>query len=263
MFRPCSGHVPEMFRRRWKTLSRNKRTRYVAGMLIRPQTRFGPLTLGLAPKVVGTISQRQTLSERAAFPCDIVELRLDLLGADAPAWPEQIRNIESRGQPVIVTIRLASEGGKWSEADEARLPLFATALENAAAVDVEYRSAVLKEVSALACRKQRALIVSYHDFEKTPPLSELQQVVRTAANYGTVVKIATLTKTEEDVAVLRALFAEQCSASVCLLGMGPLGPRTRVELPRLGSCLTYGFLDAPIAPGQVAARELKAQLASG
>jgi 3-dehydroquinate dehydratase-1 len=226
-------------------------------MPIRPQTRFGPLTLGLAPKVVGTISQRETLAKPLAFPCDIVEVRLDLIGADTPAWPEQIRNI---AQPVIVTIRLASEGGKWTQPDEARLPLFETALQQATAVDVEYRSPLMKQVSALACKHQRALIISYHDFERTPPLSELQQIIRTGANYGTVVKIATLTKTEEDVATLRALFAEQCAASVCLLGMGPLGPRTRVEFPRLGSCLTYGYLDVPIAPGQVSASQLKESL---
>jgi 3-dehydroquinate dehydratase-1 len=226
-------------------------------MLIRPQTRFGPLTLGLAPKVVGTISQRETLAKPSSFPCDIVEIRLDLIGADTPAWTEQIRNISL---PVIVTIRLASEGGKWTQPDEARLPLFETALQTATAVDIEYRSPLMKQVSALACKHQRALIISYHDFEKTPPLAELQQVIRTATNYGTVVKIATLTKTEEDVATLRALFAEQCSASVCLLGMGPLGPRTRVEFPRLGSCLTYGYLDVPIAPGQLSANELKTRL---
>jgi len=127
-------------------------------------------------------------------------------------------------------------------------------------VDIEYRSPLMKQVSALACKHQRALIISYHDFEKTPPLAELQQIIRTGANYGTVVKIATLTKTEDDVATLRALFAEQCSASVCLLGMGPLGPRTRTEFPRLGSCLTYGYLDAPIAPGQVSASQLKESL---
>jgi len=223
-------------------------------MLVRPQTRFGPLTLGIAPKVVGIISRRQTLTNSVAFPCDIVEVRLDLLGADAPGWPELVRNIPL---PTIVTIRLANEGGRWTQPDEARLPLFEMALQNAVAVDIEYRSPLMKRVSALACRHQRALIISYHDFERTPPLAELQQVLRTAANYGTVVKIATLTRTEEDVATLRALFAEQCSASVCLLGMGPMGPRTRTEFPRLGSCLTYGYLDEPVAPGQLSAAQLK------
>ena len=81
-----------------------------------------------------------------------------------------------------------------------------------------------------------------------------------AANFGTVIKIATFTKTEEDVAVLRSLFDENCSVPLCALGMGPLGPQTRIEFPKLGSCLTYGYLDAPVAPGQVSARELMQQL---
>jgi 3-dehydroquinate dehydratase-1 len=220
-------------------------------MLLRPQTKFGPLTLGLAPRVVGTISRLDTLDRPEPFPCDIVELRLDLTGQGA---------LRTLAQPTIATIRLASEGGRWQQRDADRLPLFEAALRTVTTVDIEYRSPLLQQVSALACRQLKPLIVSYHDFEKTPPLPELQQVIRTAANYGTVVKIATRTETEDDIATLRALFAEQCSASVCLLGMGALGPRTRLEFPRLGSCLTYGYLDVPIAPGQVSAAQLKESL---
>ena len=87
-------------------------------------------------------------------------------------------------------------------------------------------------------------------------MDELRKIISAAANYGTVVKITTLTKTEDDVATLRALFQENCSAALCVLGMGPLGPQTRIEFPKLGSCLTYGYLDAPVAPGQLSAREL-------
>jgi len=218
-------------------------------MLMRPQTRFGPLLLGATPKVVGVVARAETLRQTGLFRCDIVEIRLDLAG-------NCIAEASRLQQPVIATIRLASEGGNWTQPDDARLPLFETALQQLTTVDVEYRSPIMRQVSALACRYQRPLIISYHDFEKTPPLAELQQVIRTAANYGTVVKIATMTRTEQDVATLQALFAEQCSSSVCLLGMGPLGPRTRLEFPRMGSCFTYGWLDEPVAPGQLAAAEL-------
>lgn len=229
-------------------------------MLIRPQTRFGSLLLGASPKVVGTIATPAGLAMSTTGACHIVELRLDLLGVDTAVWMAAARRMEAQGQPVVVTLRLASEGGRWDQPDEARWPLFEAALGAVTTVDVEYRSPLLARVSRQACVQQRPLIISYHDFDKTPPLAELQQVIRSAANHGTVVKIATLTSTEADVATLRALFAEQCSASVCLLGMGPLGPRTRHEFPRLGSCLTYGYLDQPIAPGQVSARELMATL---
>lgn len=210
--------------------------------MIRAQTKFGSFTLGSTPRVVGTVSKPDT--RIVAGDCDIVELRLDLI---------PFRSVEL---PVIATIRLASEGGQWTQPDEARLPIFDSALRQCTAVDVELRSVLLEKISALACRHQKALIVSYHDFDKTPPLSELRQVLNKAANYGTVVKIATLTRTEEDVATLRALFQENCSAALCVLGMGPLAKETRMEFPKLGSCFVYGYLDEPVAPGQPAARDL-------
>ena len=222
--------------------------------MIRAQTRFGNFMLGAAPRVVGTVSQAGTLAQLPTKDCDIVELRLDLIGADA------LRPLD---QPVIATIRLANEGGQWTRSDADRLPLFDAALQQCTAVDVEFRSSILEKVSALAGRHQKALIISYHDFDKTPPLSELRQVMSKAANYGTVVKIATLAQTEDDVAILRALFQENCSAALCVLGMGRLGAATRLKFPKLGSCFSYGYLDQPVAPGQPSARELMQQLRNG
>jgi 3-dehydroquinate dehydratase-1 len=233
--------------------------------MLHPETRFGSLTLGTAPRVVGTVSQADTLAKLAGagtHDCDIVEVRLDLIGADTPGWLEQAKAIEAKGVPVIATIRLAAEGGKWTQPDEARLLLFQTALEHLSAADIEFRSPLLKKVSACATRHQKALIVSCHDFHKTPPADELRQIIRKASVCGTIVKIATLVQTDADVAALRELLSEKWPSRICLLGMGKLGPQTRTLLPKLGSCLTYGFLDAPVAPGQIHARELMQQLRS-
>jgi len=227
--------------------------------MIRAQTQFSSLMLGVTPRIVGTVSEARTLAQLAAGAqrdCDIVEIRLDLIGQAADQWLEHAQAIEAGGLPAIATIRLAEEGGQWTLPDEARLPVFETALQQIAGADIELRSPLLEKVSALACRHHRALIISYHDFHRTPPLDELRTVMAQAANYGTVVKIATLAQTEDDLATLRALFNENCSAALCVLGIGPLGPQTRVEFPKLGSCLTYGYLDKPVAPGQPAAREL-------
>ena len=222
--------------------------------MIRAQTKFGNMMLGTSPRVVGCVSQADTLTRLPASDCDIIELRLDLIGGAA------LRPLD---QPTIATIRLANESGKWNAPDADRLPLFDAALRQCTAADVEYRSPLLEKVSGLAVKHQKALIISYHDFDKTPPLSELRQVMIKAANFGTVVKIATLTKTEEDLATLRALFRENCSAALSVLGMGPLSLQTRLEFPKLGSCLTYGYLDQPIAPGQPSARDLMQQLHCG
>jgi 3-dehydroquinate dehydratase-1 len=227
--------------------------------MIRAQTKFAGSMLGMNCQVVGTISQMpflQQCAESASLSCDVVELRLDLMGTDLRGWDVCAGTLEARHYPVIATVRHASEGGKWSGSEEERLTLIERALRCASAVDIEFRSPSLARVSAMAVKFQKALVVSYHDFERTPPVETLQQVVRLAPNYGTIVKIATYTRTEEDLAVLRELFRENCSASLCVLGMGPLSGQTRTEFPRLGSCLTYGYLDQPAAPGQPSAQEL-------
>ena len=231
--------------------------------MARGQTRFGKFALGSIPRVVGTVSQAETLVQLAAVTnrdCDIVEIRLDLIGPNTPRWVEHAQAIEARGLPVIVTIRLAEEGGQWKQPDEERLPLFDTALHDLTAVDIELRSPILGEVSALASRHECALIVSYHDFKQTPPIEDLRKVMAAAANFGSVVKIVTFTRTDEDVAILRTLLHEKSSTPLCVMGMGPLGPQTRVKFPKLGSCLAYGYLDAPIAPNQVPASDLMQQL---
>ena len=232
-------------------------------VMARAQTRFGNYMLGAVPRVVGTVSRADTLAQLAVGAnrdCDIVEIRLDLIGPDAPEWVEHARAIEAHGFPVIVTVRLTEEGGQWKQTDEARIPLFEIALLHLTAVDIELRSPIVGEVSALASRHQRALIVSHHDFECTPPVDELKKVMAAAANFGSVVKIVTFTKTDEDVGVLRTLLHEKSSTPLCVMGMGPLGPQTRVKFPKLGSCLAYGYLDAPVAPNQVPASDLMQQL---
>jgi 3-dehydroquinate dehydratase-1 len=225
----------------------------------RARTRFGNVTLGTASRIVGVISHGDTLQRLAVGgerECDIIELRLDLVGADTPRWLENAQAIEARGLPVICTVRLTEEGGQWKQSDEARLPLFEKALSHLAAADIELRSPLVERVSALARQHQRALIVSHHDFEKTPPLNELKEIMNRAAKYGTVVKVATAANNEQDIGTLRSLLHEECPVPLCLIGMGPVGAQTRVEFPKLGSCLTYGYLDTPVASGQISAREL-------
>lgn len=230
----------------------------------------GKFAIGDTPQVVGVVSQTGTLTRlaaRAEHDCDIVEVRVDLIGAYEPhsphadpVWLQHAQAIEKRGLPVVVTVRLAAEGGKWKQPDELRVPLFEAALRHLAAADIELRSPIIERVSALAREHKRGLIVSHHDFGRTPPLEELRVFVDKAARYGTVAKIVTLVKTEADLAILRALLAEKRPTPLCVLGMGPLGPQTRVDFPKFGSCLTYGYLDTPVAIGQVSARELMRQI---
>ena len=45
--------------------------------------------------------------------------------------------------------------------------------------------------------------------------------------------------------------------AVCTIAMGDLGRHSRVIAPIYGSVMTYGYMDAPTAPGQLRVDELK------
>ena len=77
------------------------------------------LNLDAGPLVVGVLS---SLDGNVPLAGDIVEVRLDKTGRP-PDWLDRCQAIEARGQPVLLTIRLRSEGGEWPEDDRGRLKI--------------------------------------------------------------------------------------------------------------------------------------------
>jgi 3-dehydroquinate dehydratase-1 len=77
-----------------------------------------------------------------------------------------------------------------------------------------------------------------------------------------VVKVATRVSSLADhdvlVDVLRARRGGE--PPLALVAMGAMGTSLRSYLPCVGSRLTYGFIDSPAAPGQIAARDLVSRL---
>ena len=218
--------------------------------------------LRAAPAVVGVVSQARSLDVLAQYgstECDWVEVRLDQFLAEAPRWLAACRRIEDHGLPVLLTLRHRAEGGAWTGPAAERLALYEEALLTVSAVDLEISR---NEIPGLveAARAAGALVIgSFHDFHGTPSAAALAGIVREGLTQGAdIVKIATLIGTTKDEMRLESLM--EASDPLAIIGMGPEGPRTRVSFPRAGSLLTYGFLDQGVAPGQVAARDLKRQL---
>ena len=129
---------------------------------------------------------------------------------------------------MLLTIRLSSEGGGWETADEQRLGLFENGLRDLAGVDVEWRSKIARRVARLAKSRRKVCVLSYHDFEGTPPQKELEAVIARAQEWASIVKISTQINGREDEEVLRALLAGKWKKPLCVIGMGPAWARTRV-----------------------------------
>lgn len=228
---------------------------------------LGPHRLGAAPRVVGVISSGLTLERIAAGfrpACDVAEFRADLFGVDAPDWLERAMELERDGLPVLLTIRHRDEGGHWFRSEAERVAAYRQVLPFVSAIDVELHSPSCPELLAAAHTHGRVCIGSCHDFAGMPDADRLRAMFERGREVGVdVVKIAAVARTEEDVLRMESLLAGRGDRLLCVLGMGPLGPESRVRLARAGSCLTYGYVDEPSAPGQISSAELKRLLAAG
>jgi len=143
----------------------------------------------------------------------------------------------------------------------ARRQALAVLLPSAAIVDIEVRSIASMGVIVHQARQASVLVLaSFHDFQKTPALVRLRDVVRRAQDYGAdAIKIAARTSSPGDVARLLELFSIS-RLPLSVMGMGPLGMASRVLFANCGSVLNYGWLDAPNVPGQWSAKDLRAIL---
>ena len=86
------------------------------------KTRFG-----ICPMIVGCVATADLLRRYARRPpasCDMLEVRLDLMGANNGSWKERCAAIRDKGMPVLLTVRSAQEGGEWRGREAERLALY-------------------------------------------------------------------------------------------------------------------------------------------
>jgi 3-dehydroquinate dehydratase type I len=187
----------------------------------------------------------------------LVELRLDFL-----ARPDLARLLGSSAGPVIVTNRLAGEGGRWQGAEKDRQALLAQALSlGAAYVDVEFSADPLWRREMLAARGDSKIILSWHDFDGTSSPYRLADTMLAMHEQGAdIIKIVVQAHRPADCLAVLALIpaALERGQDIIAFCMGPAGRYSRVVAPLLGSYLTFAVLAAwqESAPGQLTVQDL-------
>ncbi len=121
-----------------------------------------------------------------------------------------------------------------------------------------------KHINHIAAAKQdhAKLIISYHNFETTPDLSALQEIVKEARAKGAdIVKIATFIDDRDENTILFDLtkWAGDEGIPIITVGMGEEGKLSRIVCPLLGSEIYYAPLKDgdETAPGQFTNKELQ------
>jgi 3-dehydroquinate dehydratase-1 len=109
----------------------------------------------------------------------------------------------------------------------------------------------------------KRVIISYHDFSKTPGITAMQNIISECFDAGAdIAKLAATPHSYEDALSLLKLTLDcaRAPAQVCIIGMGGYGVHTRVIAPIYGSALAYTSVGAATAPGQIGIKELRGML---
>ncbi len=104
------------------------------------------------------------------------------------------------------------------------------------------------------------VVISKHDFAKTPPSEEIAAALRKMKALGAdLPKYAVMPHTPEDVLALLSATrqASREIGPVITMSMGELGKVTRACGGVFGCCLTFGAGQSASAPGQIGAEDLQ------
>ena len=129
-------------------------------------------------------------------------------------------------------------------------------------IDVELATDASFLNNLIRNKKMTQVILSFHDFRRTPSLTELQKLFIRMIRLGAdVIKIVPFAKSWEDNLTVLSLipFAKERKQKIVAFSMGEQGKISRIVSPLLGAAWTYASLDKnkTSAPGQLTAQELK------
>ena len=207
------------------------------------------------PTVIVPVTDRtppRTIVLATDIGVDLAEARVDLFRKRAPAAALQFIDAIRRSLPVLVTIRAAAEGGAFRDSEPERLALYRALLPSADAVDVELAAAIRPAVVRAAHDAGLPVVLSHHDFRRTPPDAELDRLVARGFRAGAdIVKIAAHVRDDRDTTRLAGFLARHPDRALVVIGMGEHGVKTRVLFPALGSLFTFAALGRGTAPGQL------------
>ncbi len=199
---------------------------------------------------------KQTL-KIALKKSDYAEVRFDFLKIEQ--IPEALEIIKKDLDKIVCTLRPKIEGGKFLGNEKERVAILKLIAEyNPFLLDVEFNT--LKRNSSLVKylkSTKTKLLVSWHDFRKTPSTTELKKKMNQMSKFSSNVKIVSTAKSTDDANRMLELYSKKGRYNLISFAMGDLGRISRILCLYLGSPYIYVSLGKAVAPGQFSVDEVK------
>ncbi|GKS66737.1 3-dehydroquinase [Nitrosarchaeum sp.] len=195
--------------------------------------------------------------KQALKKSDYAEVRFDFLKTEE--IPQTLENIKGDLKKVVCTLRPKSEGGKFERSEKERVAILKLIAEyNPFLLDVEFNTIKKnKELAKYLKSTKTRLLISWHDFKKTPKFSELKNKMNQMSKFSKNVKIVTTAKSAKDSTTTLQLYSQNKKNNLIAFAMGDSGRLSRILCLYLGSPYTYVSLGKPIVSGQFSVDEVK------
>ncbi len=189
---------------------------------------------------------------------ELIEVRLDVLrDYDKLADIAECGNV-----PMIATNKSTKHHGQFSGNElERQQTLFKAAENGFEYVDVELSSQNCQNIIDKLDETGAKPIVSFHDFNRTPSLPEMNRVLeQEIASGADICKIVTTaTSIEDNLTLLNFVSAGCKGVKLVSFAMGELGKPSRLLSPLFGAHFTIASLEKKreTAPGQLTIQEMR------
>jgi 3-dehydroquinate dehydratase type I len=189
---------------------------------------------------------------------DLIEIRLDYFND----FNNMKNIIESTKIPLIATNRSADEGGSFKEDEDTRVKILLDAARSGFKyVDVELSTKNVAKVAKDLHSLGSDVIISHHDFNKTPSNNEIQRIYEKMLKIDVdICKIVTTANDYNDNLRLLSFLNENFEKSeIVCFAMGEFGKISRIFSPIFGGFFTMASLEKgqETGPGQIEIGELK------
>lgn len=188
---------------------------------------------------------------------DYAELRLDFL--KPIQIPDTLEIVKDRLYRCVCTLRPTSEGGKFLWSEKERISILKLIAEyHPFLLDIEFNTLKKNKILHNYVKKTKTdILVSWHDFKKTPSIPVLKKINKQMLKFSKFVKIVTTAKTINDASNVLSLYNDSSKMNLIAFAMGDYGRMTRILCLFLGSPFTYVSFRRAVAPGQFSYDQVK------
>lgn len=202
---------------------------------------------------------REKINKAFSYGANYIEIRFDFLNLSD--MEQTLKIAENVREKAIFTLRTSTEGGKFKGDNNDRMMwLEKLSIAKPMLVDIEYNTIKDNDDLANYLKKQKIpTLVSWHDFEKTPPKDQLKYMLEKMRVYSNHIKMVTTAINIVDaLRILDLLYENAAESNLIAFSMGEAGIISRIMCTIIGrSPFTYAALEESTAPGQLTVVQMR------